>query len=119
LGFVGVLLFLYKKIRKDNKNNIQRQAQEAYNALKKSNTPVLSAKERLSLSWEPIKKLAEYIIGRFSDTDKNQLIVLGEKLLKHGAKYIHVVDYAVPRKNYSRVTEQEQKQDIDKNQLSR
>jgi hypothetical protein len=119
LIFIIVIWYLVK-VRKSKitPTNGVSQSQEAYNALK-DNTPTLSTKERLSLSWEPIKKLAEYVISKFSDTDKNTLIELGEKLLNHGAKYIHVIDYTVPKKDYSRNVEQEQKQEVDKKQVSR
>ncbi len=119
ISFAAIFWYVIKK-RRDNadvNNNLSRQ--EEYYSRKVTNIPKLSAKEKLSLSWEPIKNLAEYIISKFSDIDKVKLAELGGKLLKNGMKYIHVVDYAIPKKDYTRNIESEKEQNVDKNNISR
>jgi hypothetical protein len=122
VGFTFIFWYLIRKWRalREEQSTVN-QLQEGYGSSKKNTPPVLPYKERLALSWEPIKKIAEYVTKYFNENDKNQIVGLGEKLLKHGMKYIHVVDFTVPKKIYTRnvENEKEKEQGVDKNQISR
>ena len=57
--------------------------------------PLLSAKERLELSWKFLYEITEIVISKFSNQDKQEIINSGSILFNAGMRYEHVVDYAV------------------------
>lgn len=63
--------------------------------VKKILKPLLSAKERLELSWKFLYEITEIVISKFSNQDKQEIINSGSILFNAGMRYEHVVDYAV------------------------
>ena len=63
--------------------------------MKKSSNLLMSAKERLEVSWKFLYEITETVINKFSNQDKQELIDNGSTLFNAGMRYEHVIDYAI------------------------
>jgi hypothetical protein len=73
-------------------------AQGAYDKEKGEDIPKLTAKELLELSWKFLYDVTEAVLYRFSASSRKAVNDCGEILVKNGARYTHVVDYAPVQK---------------------
>jgi hypothetical protein len=92
---VGLIIFyFYSRYG----NSVTMKSVEGSNGsplVKKILKPLLSAKERLELSWKFLYEITEIVISKFSNQDKQEIINSGSILFNAGMRYEHVVDYAV------------------------
>jgi hypothetical protein len=90
------LYFGYKKIknRQEKGHHSSGISQEIYKTKKhpKDEEVSLTLEEKIQLSWQFLTNIAEQIVNRFSQEDKNRLHDAGEKMNKHGMSYQHNID---------------------------
>jgi hypothetical protein len=98
IGISLICLYIYKKFGNyfTNKTSDQTITESTDNySEKKIPTILLSAKEKLELSWKFLYDITEIVINKFSNNDKQEIIDNGSILYNSGMRYEHVVDYAV------------------------
>ena len=59
-------------------------------------TMVLSAKEKIELSWQFLYTITEVVLQKFSAQDQKELEEAAKILVDSGMQYQHVVDYGLP-----------------------
>ena len=76
-------------------------AQVGYDKEKSPDSPKLTAKELLELSWKFLYSVTEAVLYKFSATSRKMVNDCGDALVRNGARYTHVIDYA-PFRNVAR-----------------
>jgi hypothetical protein len=100
LGISIIGFYLYKKFgphfKSGNSDNISHSLEESQQSYtKKPSQLLLSAKEKLEMSWKFLYEITETVINKFSTSDKQEIISNGSTLYNAGMRYEHVIDYAV------------------------
>lgn len=95
---------------KDSSEEENEYSSNSFWKKKNLNNIVLSAKEKLDLSWEFLYKITEIVLQKFSTQDQKEIEEAAKILVENGMKYQHVVDYAMPS-NIALAQNTEKKQD--------
>ncbi len=84
------------KFSKDIKNDDNEDESTSLWKKKNLKTLVLSAKERIDLSWQFLYSITEVVLEKFSSQDQKELQEAATILVANGVQYQHVVDYGLP-----------------------
>ena len=83
---------------KDSQKDEDEEDYKLNSFWKKKNlkTMVLSAKEKIELSWQFLYTITEVVLQKFSSEDQKELEEAAKILVDSSMQYQHVVDYGLP-----------------------
>jgi hypothetical protein len=123
---VAVLLFIFKGYLKKllpggsaggDKPEVEVEDIQPVNIIGKQKFKLVSYKEALEASREFIYSIARAVMQKFSPQAKETLLTLGNRLLKAGVEYIHIVDVFKISLDKQRLRSKEAGKEKDKGEL--